>query len=226
MARETKEVKSKRVQTLIKQLRKLYPDAECALHHANPFQLLLATILSAQCTDEKVNQVTPALFERYRTPRDFAEADLPELEEMIRPTGFFKNKAKSLKGAAQAIVEKHGGEVPQTLEELVELPGVGRKTANVVLGVAFHIPSGVVVDTHVARLSFRLGLTASDNPVQIEKDLQVLVPKSSWIEWSHLLIFHGRRICKAQRPQCDHCALLPNCPRKGVKQPVAKKSRP
>ena len=226
MARETHEAKSKRVQTLIKQLRKLYPDAECALHHKNPFELLLATILSAQCTDEKVNQVTPALFEKYPTPNDFAKADLPELEQMIRPTGFFKNKAKSLQGASKAIVEKHGGEVPRTLEELVELPGVGRKTANVVLGVAFKIPSGVVVDTHVARLSFRLGLTTSDNPVQIEKELQVLVPKSSWIEWSHLLIFHGRRICKAQRPQCDHCALLPNCPRKGVKQPVTKPKRP
>lgn len=217
MARETREEKQRRVQTLIKQLRKLYPDAECALHHENPLQLLLATILSAQCTDEKVNQVTPALFERYRTPKDFANADLPELEQMIRPTGFFKNKAKSLQGASKAIVENHSGEVPRTLEELVKLPGVGRKTANVVLGVAFQIPSGVVVDTHVARLSFRLGLTTSDNPVQIEKDLQVLLPKKSWIEWSHLLIFHGRRICKAQRPQCDHCALLPNCPRKGVR---------
>lgn len=226
MARETQATKSARVQTLIKELRKLYPDAECALHHKNPFQLLLATILSAQCTDEKVNQVTPALFERYRTPKDFARADLTELEQMIRPTGFFKNKAKSLQGAAKTIVEEHAGEVPQTLEELVKLPGVGRKTANVVLGVAFHIPSGVVVDTHVGRLSYRLGLTSSDNPVQIEKDLQVLVPKTSWIEWSHLLIFHGRRICKAQRPQCDHCTLLPNCPRKGVKQPVAKKRRP
>jgi endonuclease-3 len=217
MARETREEKQQRVQTLIKQLRKLYPDAECALHHENPFQLLLATILSAQCTDEKVNQVTPALFERYRTPKDFANADLPELEQMIRPTGFFKNKAKSLQGASKVIVENHGGEVPRTLDELVKLPGVGRKTANVVLGVAFQIPSGVVVDTHVARLSFRLGLTTSDNPVQIEKDLQALLPKKSWIEWSHLLIFHGRRICKAQRPQCDRCALLPNCPRKGVR---------
>lgn len=218
MARESGEQKIQRVQTLIKQLKKLYPDAECALHHKNAFELLLATILSAQCTDEKVNQVTPALFEHYKNPEGFANADLPELEQFIRSTGFFKNKAKSLKGAATAILEKHHGEVPQTLEELVELPGVGRKTANVVLGVAFKIPSGIVVDTHVARLSYRLGLTTSDNPVQIEKDLQKLVPKKHWIEWSHLLIFHGRRICMARKPQCAKCALLPNCPRKGVKE--------
>jgi endonuclease-3 len=221
MARESSEKKIQRVQTLIKQLKKLYPDVECALHHKNAFELLLATILSAQCTDEKVNQVTPALFEHYKNPEGFMHADLAELEQFIRPTGFFKNKAKSLKGAATAIVEKHHGEVPQTLEELVELPGVGRKTANVVLGVAFKITSGIVVDTHVARLSYRLGLTTSDNPVQIEKDLQALVPKKHWIEWSHLLIFHGRQICKAQKPQCARCSLLTNCPRKGVKQPVA-----
>lgn len=222
MARESTEQKIRRVQTLIKRLRKLYPDAECALHHENPFQLLLATILSAQCTDEKVNQVTPALFAKYPNPEAFKNADLSDLEEMIRPTGFFKNKAKSLKGAATLIVDRHHGHVPRTLEELVELPGVGRKTANVVLGVAFKIPSGIVVDTHVARLSFRLGLTSSDNPVQIEKDLQALVPKKSWIEWSHLLIFHGRQVCKARKPACEACELLADCPRRGVKQPLSK----
>jgi endonuclease-3 len=217
MARESTEAKSKRVQTLIKLLRKTYPNAHCALHHENAFQLLLATILSAQCTDEKVNQVTPALFARYQFPKDFAEADLSDLEQMIRPTGFFKNKAKSLKGAGQTIVERHQGLVPQSMEELVEVPGVGRKTANVVLGVAFGIPSGIVVDTHVGRLSFRLGLTVSQNPVQIERDLQQLVPKKDWIQWSHLLIFHGRNICKAAKPQCERCPLLANCPQKGVK---------
>lgn len=216
MARESLASKRTRVRTLIKKLKASYPNAECALVHRNPFELLLATILSAQCTDEKVNQVTRDLFERYKTPKDFVAAELAEIETMIRPTGFFKNKAKSLKGASEKILAEHGGEVPQKLEKLVELPGVGRKTANVVMGVAFKVPTGVVVDTHVARLSYRLGLTSSETPVQIEKDLQDLVPKDDWIEFSHLLITHGRRICKARKPMCERCFLVTNCPRRGV----------
>jgi endonuclease-3 len=206
-----------KVQTLIRKLKEHYPDAKCALHHRNPFELLIATILSAQCTDEKVNQVTPGLFEKYPTPEAFARADLSDLEWMIRPTGFFKNKSKSIQGASQKIVAEYGGHVPRTMEELIELPGVGRKTANVVLGVAFQIPIGVVVDTHVGRLSYRLGLTKSEAPVQIEKDLQAVVPKQEWIHFSHLLISHGRQICKSQRPRCDICFLNKLCPKKGVK---------
>lgn len=216
MTRESTVNKRKRVRTLIKRLRKAYPDAKCALIHSNPFELLLATILSAQCTDEKVNQVTKELFRQYKTPDDFARAELPTLESLIRPTGFYKNKAKSLQGASRAILEKHAGRVPESMEALVELPGVGRKTANVVLGVAFNISAGIVVDTHVARLSYRLGLTRSTNPIEIERDLQALVPKDEWIHIAHLLIFHGRRVCKAARPNCDACPLLALCPRCGV----------
>jgi endonuclease III len=217
MARETPDQKRTRVRTLIKKLHKHYPGAECALIHKNPFELLLATILSAQCTDEKVNEVTRDLFEKYKTAKDFAEADIGDLEMMVRPTGFYKNKAKSLQGAAQKILAEHGGEVPQSLEQLIELPGVGRKTANVVMGVAFKIPTGIVVDTHVGRLSYRLGLTPSEAPVQIEKDLQVLVPESDWIAFSHLLIMHGRAICKARKPDCPKCFLNSDCPKRGVK---------
>lgn len=217
MARETAEQKRQRVQTLIKKLRKHYPDAKCALIHRNPFELLLATILSAQCTDEKVNQVTRDLFEKYRSPADFAHADPAELEQLIRPTGFFKTKAKALRGASQKIMDEYHGEVPKEMDQLVELPGVGRKTANVVLGVAFAIPVGIVVDTHVARLSYRLGLTDSKTPVEIERDLQQLVAKKEWIHIAHLLIFHGRQICKALRPQCDNCFLSADCPKRGVK---------
>lgn len=211
-----KDEKIRRVRTLIKKLKTAYPDAKCALNHDSPFQLLIATILSAQCTDEKVNQVTVELFKQYATAREMAAADLGDLEKLIRPTGFFKNKAKSIQGASRAIIGKHSGEVPQSMEELVELPGVGRKTANVVLGVAFNIACGIVVDTHVARLSFRLGLTTKKSPVDIENDLTKLVPKSDWIHFSHLLIFHGRRICKAQRPQCEACPLSSLCPKRGV----------
>jgi endonuclease-3 len=214
-ASETK--KRARVTTLIKKLKKVYPDAHCALIHRNAYELLVATILSAQCTDEKVNQVTPAVFEKYPGVKELSAANLPELEQMIRPTGFFKNKAKSIRGASEKIVQLYSGEVPRTMEELIELPGVGRKTANVVLGNAFQIPTGVVVDTHVARLSYRLGLTNQKDPVKIEQDLQRLVPKDDWIMFSHLLIFHGRQICKAVRPQCEKCFLNKDCPKRGVR---------
>lgn len=216
MARESLVQKQKRTSTLIKLLKKNYPNAECALHHRNAFELLLATILSAQCTDEKVNQVTRDLFEIYKTPSDFATADLEKLEILIRPTGFYKNKSKSLVGASKKIMSDFGGEVPRDLEKLVSLPGVGRKTANVVMGVAFKIATGIVVDTHVARLSYRLGLTQAKQPSQIELDLQKLVPKEHWIEIAHLLIFHGRAICKARRPACEKCSLLSHCPQAGV----------
>jgi endonuclease-3 len=216
MARESEKKLSKRVETLIKELRKHYPHAHCALHHRNPFELLLATMLSAQCTDEKVNQVTATLFAKYKNPKDFAEAQLAELELEVRPTGFFKTKARALKTAAQVILDDYRGQVPQTMEELIKLPGVGRKTANVVLGNAFNIPTGVVVDTHVARLSYRLGLTNYKAPVKIELDLQDLLPKQEWIHFSHLLIFHGRAICRARRPLCETCFLAPTCPKRGV----------
>ena len=180
--------------------------------HENPFELLVATILSAQCTDKRVNMVTPALFERFPTPAAMAAADLGELEELIRTTGFFRNKARSLKGLGQALVADHGGQVPSTMAELHALPGVGRKTANVVLGNAFGIDEGVVVDTHVQRLSGLLGLTLQKTPEKIEVDLMDLVPSDHWTLWSHLLILHGRSVCKARRPLCDRCVLLDLCP--------------
>jgi endonuclease-3 len=181
-------------------------------------ELLVATILSAQCTDERVNQVTKALFKKYRSAKDYAEAQLPQLEQMIRPTGFFRAKAKSLKGMGERLVSEHGGEVPETMAALVQIPGVGRKTANVVLGNAFQISSGIVVDTHVKRLSFRLGFTRNKTPEGVEKDLLQLVPQSEWILFSHLLIFHGRQICKARRPACERCFLEGDCPRRGVER--------
>jgi endonuclease-3 len=197
-------------------LRDLYPHATCALVHQNPLQLLVATILSAQCTDERVNLVTKPLFRTYRTAQDFARASLETLSQEIRPTGFFRNKAKNLIGCCQALVEKHGGEVPRDLEALVQLPGVGRKTANVVLGTAFGIASGIVVDTHVKRLSGRMGLTTNADPEKIEQDLLGLVPKSDWILFSHVLILHGRQRCMARKPDCDSCELRNLCPRIGV----------
>lgn len=200
----------------LEKLRENYPDAYCELNHETPFQLLAATILSAQCTDVRVNMVTPLLFKYFPTPQDMADAPIEKIEDLIRSTGFYKNKAKSLKGMAQALVERHGGEVPPRLEDLVVLPGVGRKTANVVLGNAFGITAGIVVDTHVARLSFRFGWTKSENPVQIEKDLQAFVPEDRWVQLSHELIFHGRRVCFARKPQCETCFLLKTCPRIGV----------
>lgn len=200
----------------IKRLKDHYPDANCALHHTNPLELTVATILSAQCTDERVNKVTPALFKKFKSARAYAEADIKVLETMVQSTGFFKNKAKSLQGLGKNLVEKHGGEIPRTMEEMTELPGVGRKTANVVLGNAFNIASGIVVDTHVSRLSQRLGLTKQKTPEKIEQDLLKLIPKVDWVLFSHLLITHGRQICKARNPDCDQCFLAERCPKIGV----------
>jgi endonuclease-3 len=189
-----------------------YPDAHCALDYASPFELLVATILSAQCTDKRVNMVTPALFARYRTPAAMAAAKLDDLEEMIKSTGFFRNKAKSLLGMATAVAEQHGGRVPDEMNALVALPGVGRKTANVVLGNAYDKNEGVVVDTHVGRVSSRLGLTKQTDPVKVERDLMKLFPRERWTLLSHLLIEHGRRICDARRPKCEICFLNDLCP--------------
>ena len=202
----------KRVLKIISLLRKEYPDAKCSLNHSNPLELLLATILSAQCTDERVNIVTADLFRKYRRPEDYVNVPRLELEADIRPTGFFRNKAKSLQGACQMIIEKYGGRVPNKVDELLSLPGVARKTANVVLGNAFGIASGVVVDTHVSRLSQRLGITENKQPEKIERDLIEVVPKKDWIDFSHLLIYHGRRVCKARAPQCGDCVVEKLCP--------------
>lgn len=197
-------------------LEKTYGIAECALLHTSPFQLLVATILSAQCTDERVNSVTPVLFRKYPTPARLAAASQASVEEIIQSLGFFRAKATHIRGTAQMLVDVHAGEIPRTLEELVKLPGVGRKTANVVLGTAFGIPSGVVVDTHVRRITGLLGLTRHVDPVKIEIDLQKLLPPSEWIQFSHRLIHHGRRICIARRPRCWECPLLPHCQRVGL----------
>ncbi|MFO1093733.1 MAG: endonuclease III [Planctomycetaceae bacterium] len=211
MPRESHAAKLQRVGRIVRRLCAAYPDAECALQHVDPFQLIAATILSAQCTDERVNLVTPALFEKYATPQRLAAAQQADVERIIQSTGFFRSKAKSLIGMAQGLVERHGGKVPKTLDELVALPGVGRKTANVVLGTAFGIPSGVVVDTHVTRISRLLGLTRETTAEKIEQDLMRLVPSSEWINFSHRLIHHGRRICIARRPKCPECPLLTEC---------------
>ncbi len=197
---------------ILKRLRATYPDAQCALHHRNPFELLCATILSAQCTDARVNMVTPLLFDRYPTPQMLAAARPEEVERIIMSAGFFRNKTKSLIGMAQALVADHGGRVPRTMEQLRTLPGVGRKTANVILGNAFGINEGITVDTHVARLSKLLGLTRHDDPVKIEQDLMPLFPRSDWALVSHLLIFHGRQVCIARRPRCGACVLADLCP--------------
>jgi endonuclease-3 len=196
-------------------LAKLYPDAKCALDHENPLQLLIATILSAQCTDVRVNMVTPALFARYPDAAAFANADVGELETAIQSTGFFRNKAKNIMACCKLIVEKHGGKVPGTMAELVVLPGVGRKTANVILGNAFDTP-GVTVDTHVQRLSRRMGLTKEEDPVKIEHDLMELFPEKEWTMFSHRMIFHGRQVCYARRPRCEECTLNKVCPKIGV----------
>jgi endonuclease III len=189
-----------------------YPDAHCALDFKSPFQLLIATILSAQCTDKRVNMVTPALFKRYRTPAALAAANPEELEAIIKSTGFFRNKTKSLLGMSNAVAERHAGKVPNTMDDLVKLPGVGRKTANVVLGNAYDRNEGVVVDTHVGRVSKRLGLTRQTDPVKVEHDLMKLFPSDRWTMLSHLLIEHGRRICEARRPKCESCFLSDICP--------------
>ena len=193
-------------------LKKLYPDAHCELNHSNPFELLIATILSAQCTDVRVNMVTPGLFKLFPTPKALAEAPLEEIEEAIKSINFFRNKSKSLIGCAQKLIENHRGEVPKSVEELSDLPGVGRKTANVVLGNAFNINTGIVVDTHVKRTSHLLGLTKNTDPEKVEIDLMKLFPNETWTEISHLLIFLGRRTCIARRPQCDLCLLKDLCP--------------
>jgi endonuclease-3 len=210
--KENAAARAARTEEVLARLRREHPDARCALDHSSPLELLVATILSAQCTDARVNQVTPELFRRYPGASDYAAAPLAELERAIQPTGFFRNKAKSLQGLGRALVERHGGRVPDTLDELVELPGVGRKTANVVLGNAFGKNEGVVVDTHVRRLANRLGLTRESDPVKIEQDLIGLVPRAAWTEWAHLLIFHGRRVCRAPTPRCSECVLADLCP--------------
>ena len=197
---------------VIPRLKSEYPDARTELDWTNPLELLVATILSAQTTDVRVNGVTKTLFEKYRTAADYADADPNELEEDIRPTGFYRNKARSLQGMARALVEEHAGEVPRTMPELVALPGVGRKTANVVLGNAFGVDEGVVVDTHVRRVSNRLGLTEESDPEKIEQDLLQVVPREDWTIFSHLLILHGRRVCKARKPDCPNCVLNDICP--------------
>jgi len=216
MPHETKASKTVRLQKIIAGLNKAYPDAHCELDHSNPLELLIATILSAQCTDKRVNLVTADLFRKYRSAADYAQARLPELEREIKTTGFFRNKAKSIKACCQALVERHGGEVPHTMEELTELGGVGRKTANVILGNAFNVNSGIVVDTHVARLSQRLGITRQKDPAKIEAELMKLVPQSQWTLFSHWLIWHGRRRCYARKPDCPNCEVKAFCPRVGL----------
>jgi endonuclease-3 len=207
----------RRIAGIRRKLEGLYPEPACALVHDNALQLLVATILSAQCTDVRVNLVTPALFARYRDARAFAEANLPELEEMIKSTGFFRNKARNIRACCQAIVAENGGAVPATLEELVNLPGIGRKTANVILGNAFGVP-GITVDTHVGRLSRRVGLSTHNDPVKVEHDLMAVLPRATWTDFSHRLILHGRQVCHARKPNCTECTLARLCPKIGVKE--------
>jgi len=220
MPRESTEAKTARIKKIIAGLKRTYPDAHCELNYSNPLELLIATILSAQCTDKRVNLVTAELFKKYRTAADFANASLEDLEQAIKSTGFFRNKAKSIKSCCQALVDRHSGEVPRTMELLTELGGVGRKTANVVLGNAFNVNTGIVVDTHVARLSQRLGLTKAEDAGKIEQELMTLVPQKEWTLFSHWLIWHGRRRCYARNPDCANCEILNLCPRIGVKLPV------
>jgi endonuclease-3 len=206
-----------RTRKIIARLKKAYPDAKCSLNHSNPLELLIATILSAQCTDERVNIVTADLFRKYRSCADYLKVPTSELQSDVRTTGFFRNKTKSIQGACKVLSEKYADRVPETMEELLELPGVARKTANVVLGNAFGIASGVVVDTHVSRLSHRLGLNENKPPEKIERDLVELVPKKDWIDFSHLLIYHGRRVCKARKPLCEKCVVEKYCPSSRLK---------
>ncbi len=212
MPRENSETRKARAQRIMAGLEAVYPDAHCELNYSNPLELLVATILSAQCSDRQVNIVTAGLFQKYRTASDYARAPLADLENDIRRIGLYRNKAKSIKAAGLALVEKHGGEVPRTMEELTGLSGVGRKTANVVLGNAFGVNVGVVVDTHVARLSRRLGLSTQSTPEKIEKDLQNLAPPKNWTNLSHWLIWHGRRRCFARSPECAQCEINVDCP--------------
>jgi endonuclease-3 len=207
---------ARRVFEIIRLLEQEYGEAECALHREDAYQLLVATILSAQCTDARVNMVTPALFRRFPDPYALAQAELDELQEIIRSTGFFRNKARSLQGSGRRLVDEFDGEVPSNMPDLLKLPGVARKTANVVLGTAYGIASGVVVDTHVGRLSRRLGLTHQKTPVKVEKDLMGMIPREEWINFAHRLIHHGRRVCQSRRPRCGECAFADLCPRVGV----------
>jgi endonuclease-3 len=218
MPRESKEASFARTQKVIERLQNTYPDAHCELNHSNPLELLIATILSAQCTDKRVNMVTPQLFKQYPSAAAYANAPAAELQNTIKTTGFFRNKTKSIQSACRALVERHGGEVPRTMEELRQLGGVGRKTANVVLGNAFNVNCGIVVDTHVARLSMRLGLTNEKEPEKIEQVLMKLVPQEKWTLFSHLLIWHGRRRCFARNPDCQNCEIKQVCSRVGVKK--------
>lgn len=208
----------RRAAEIVRRLKQHYPDATCALEFRTPLELLVATILSAQCTDERVNQVTKDLFRRYRSAADYAQAPLERLKEEIRSTGFFNNKAKAIQACCRALVEKHRGEVPREMDQLTSLPGVGRKTANVVLGTALGIASGVVVDTHVLRVSRRLGLSGQEDAEKIEADLMALLPKKEWIDFGHRMIHHGRRVCTARKPKCHTCPLAELCPRIGVAQ--------
>ena len=200
-----------RVTAILKGLDEAYPEAVCALNHKSPWELLVATILSAQCTDVRVNMVTPALFKRFPTPAAMCKATLPELEVLIRTTGFYRNKAKSLQGAAKAVVERFGGRIPETLAELITIPGAARKTANVVLGVSFGKAEGVVVDTHVFRISRRLELAKGDTPQEVERELMKVLPQDRWISFSHQIIHHGRQVCEARKPKCDQCNLEQLC---------------
>jgi endonuclease III len=214
---KTKDELRNRGRQVVRLLKKQYPDAKCALNYENPLQLLIATVLSAQCTDVRVNMVTPALFERYPSAEAFAEADPRELETAIQSTGFFRNKARNIRACCQQIVAEHGGQVPGTMEQLVKLPGIGRKTANVILGNAFDVP-GITVDTHVSRVSYRLGLTKHTNAEKIERDLMEVIPKKEWTIFSHRMIYHGRQICHARKPKCVVCVLNTICPKIGVKR--------
>jgi endonuclease-3 len=204
-------INRERAAKILDVLEQTYPDADTELHHRNAFELVVATILSAQCTDERVNQVTPALFRRYPTPEAMARARPAQLEAMIRPTGFFRAKSRSILGCARALVAEHGGEVPRTMEAMVKLPGVGRKTSSVVLGHAYRLAEGIAVDTHVLRVSNRLGIARGDDPVQVERQLMALIPRERWIRTTDLLIFHGRRICRARRPACGVCPVFSLC---------------
>ena len=212
MPRESLQARQARTKGIIAGLRQAYPDAHCELNYSTPLELLVATILSAQCTDKRVNIVTAELFKKYRSAREFAEAPLTDIEQAIKTAGFYRNKAKNILACCRKLVEKHGGKVPRTMEELTHLAGVGRKTANVVLGNAFDINVGVVVDTHVGRLSERLGLTKETNPEKVEQDLMKLVPREQWTLFSHWLIWHGRRRCSARKPDCANCEIRPLCP--------------
>lgn len=211
-----KKVNKRQVAVILLGLKKAYPEAKCALQYATPLQLLIATILSAQCTDKRVNLVTPALFRKYPSVDAFAHASLETLEEMIHSTGFFRNKAKNIREACRWLLKKHNGQVPRSMQELLELSGVARKTANVVLGTAYGVTSGVVVDTHVFRICRRLGLTRARTPEKVEQDLMDLIPAKEWINFSHRLIHHGRRVCSARRPQCSLCSIEPHCQKVGV----------